>query len=68
MIAALWQEPFGDRRQELVLIGQDMDQAALVAAFDACLLTDAEWALGPEGWLSFADPFSDWAVEVDETE
>ena len=25
--------------------------------FDACLLTDEEWALGPEGWQRFSDPF-----------
>jgi G3E family GTPase len=60
LIAALWEEPYGDRRQELVLIGQDMDEAALRAALDACLLTDAELALGPAVWAAFADPFADW--------
>jgi G3E family GTPase len=60
LIEALWQEPYGDRRQELVLIGQDMDQATLIAALDTCLLTEAELALGPAGWATFLDPFSDW--------
>lgn len=35
-------EPWGDRRQELVLIGEKMDPKALTARFDACLLTDVE--------------------------
>ena len=32
----------GDRRQELVLIGVDLDADAWQAKFDACLLTDDE--------------------------
>lgn len=32
-----WLEPWGDRRQELVVIGRKMDEAALRCEFDACL-------------------------------
>lgn len=37
-----WQEPWGDRRTELVVIGQSMDHAAMTAALEACVLTDNE--------------------------
>ncbi|MDR5786024.1 MULTISPECIES: GTP-binding protein [unclassified Caballeronia] len=53
----------GDRRQELVLIGLNLDPAVWQDRFDACLLTDDEWARGPDAWRSFADPFPAWEVE-----
>lgn len=58
-----WQEPYGDRRQELVVIGRDVDRARLTARLDACLLTDAELQLGPDGWRDFADPFGPWIAD-----
>lgn len=66
MIASRWEEPWGDRQQELVLIGMGMDQAALTAAFDACLLNDEEMALGPQGWLALPDPFPRWEIAEEE--
>jgi len=64
MIKSRWQEPFGDRQQEIVLIGMQMDQAALCAVFDACLLNDDEMALGMQGWRTLPDPFPAWhAIE-----
>ncbi|WP_250478934.1 MULTISPECIES: GTP-binding protein [unclassified Caballeronia] len=53
----------GDRRQEMVLIGLNLDPAVWQDRFDACLLTDDEWARGPDAWRSFADPFPAWEVE-----
>lgn len=55
-----WVDPFGDRRQELVLIGIKMDAAKLRAGFDRCLLTDAEFAAGPAEWEHLKDPFPPW--------
>ena len=49
----LWQEPWGDRRTELVVIGQDMDHAAMMAALEACVVTDEEIRVG------FRDPGRD---------
>jgi G3E family GTPase len=55
-----WDDNVGDARQELVMIGMEMDQAALTAKLEACLLTDAEMAQGPMGWARMADPFPGW--------
>lgn len=54
-----WREPFGDRRQELVFIGADVDWPALKARLDAALLPeDAPYAPGQAADLP--DPFPRW--------
>ncbi len=49
---------FGDRRQEIVVIGLNMSVPQVRAVLDRCLLTDAEMALGVNGWQTFSDPFA----------
>jgi G3E family GTPase len=56
----------GDRRQELVMIGVGIDPAAWKAKFDACLLSDDEYALGSQAWQQFADPFPAWDFDEDD--
>lgn len=56
----------GDRRQELVMIGVGIDPAVWQAKFDACLLTDEEYAAGPQAWQHFADPFPAWDFDEDD--
>ena len=55
-----WEKPYGDRRQQLVYIGQNLKEAEMRAGLESCLLTDAELALGEEGWRKFKDPFPEW--------
>ncbi|MFI7981035.1 zinc metallochaperone GTPase ZigA [Acinetobacter baumannii] len=52
-----WDDRTGDARQELVLIGMQMDEQALIQRLDSCLLSDEEMALGPQVWQSWSNPF-----------
>jgi len=61
----LWDRRWGDRRQELAIIGIELDEAAVRAELDAALLTDAEFALGPVHWRAFPDPFPRWRLGDD---
>lgn len=55
-----WVEPFGDMRQELVFIGQGLDQERITHALDQCLLSEEEVLLGKEYWMNLPDPFPAW--------
>ncbi|MEO1774933.1 MAG: GTP-binding protein [Pseudomonadota bacterium] len=56
---AHWEEPWGDRRQELVFIGAGIDWPGLVARLDACLVPEAQ-AQNPETLPDLPDPFPIW--------
>jgi G3E family GTPase len=56
-IEAEWDTPYGDRRQEIVFIGQELDKVTFTAELDACLLTESEMAQGPAAWHHYTDPF-----------
>ncbi|MEL7211595.1 MAG: GTP-binding protein [Pseudomonadota bacterium] len=56
---AHWQEPWGDRRQEIVFIGAGIDWPVLKARLDACLVP-AVAAMGPESLPNYPDPFPNW--------
>ncbi|MFT4036026.1 MAG: zinc metallochaperone GTPase ZigA [Patulibacter sp.] len=61
--------PWGDRRQELVFIGSEMDQAELTGRLDGALLTEDEMVQGPERWRALPDPFPAWElIDTDEHE
>jgi G3E family GTPase len=56
-----WEEPWGDRINEVVFIGLDMDQEAVEDALDRSLLTDQEMHAD---WQSFLDPLPEWNVHI----
>lgn len=59
-IANQWVEPFGDMRQELVFIGQNLNKEAVIEALDACLLSEQELLAGKAAWATLPDPFPEW--------
>ncbi len=59
-----WEKPWGDRRQELVLIGMRLDQARATKLLDKALLTDEEMELGVVKWKRLPDSFPAFQIET----
>lgn len=57
-----WSSNFGDRCQELVLIGVHLDRPKMRAALEKALLTDEEMDAGVESWKNFHDAFFNGAA------
>ena len=56
-VKAQWHEGVGDRRQELVFIGLQMEQESIIQELNGCLLTKDEMRLGDPVWMTWRDPF-----------
>lgn len=57
-IDSVWENPYGDRRQELVFIGAGLDRAKIESRLNTALLSDQEMEEGPEKWKTYYDPFA----------
>lgn len=56
---------FGDKRQQLVFIGNKFDRETTEKLLDSCLLSDDEMK---QDWSDFIDNFEDWDDEEEEEE
>lgn len=54
---AEWHVRYGDRKQEIVFIGQRMDEARIRARLDACLLEPSIEQSDSSQWLRMSNPF-----------
>ncbi|MGW2997839.1 GTP-binding protein, partial [Streptomyces sp. NPDC001193] len=52
-----WHSEHGDCCQHLVFTSPGLDRHGLEQLLDACLLTDAEYAAGREGWKTLPAAF-----------
>ena len=57
-----WHPRFGDRTQELVFIGQQMDEETMRARLDACLLDERLACADSKAWAELRNPFPELAV------
>ena len=56
-----WVEPFGDMRQELVFIGQNLDKTAMIDALNDCLVSEENLDEGKDFWEFMSYPFPPWS-------
>jgi G3E family GTPase len=60
-LRAKWDEQFGDRINELVFIGIDMNTAEIIETLDRCLLTNEEMN---QDWATLKDPLPKFTVSA----
>ena len=58
-----WHPRFGDRAQQLVFIGQQLDEAATRARLDECLLEERLASIDSKFWVALTNPFPGLTTE-----
>jgi len=56
-IEELFEGAYGDRRQEIVFIGVDMDKDQICKNLDSCLVSDIDFEKGQDFWDTLENPF-----------
>ncbi len=60
-MAKNWDPVYGDRRQEIVFIGTDMDEEAIRRRLDTCLVGEPDaTTMDTAAWKKLKDPFPAW--------
>ncbi len=65
-IEAEFDGEYGDRRHEIVFMGQNLEPERTRDILDRSLLTEEEMAVGPTAWKALDDPFPRWFAEKNE--
>lgn len=63
-----WHPLFGDRNQQIVFIGQKLDETAIRARLDACLLDEDKAFAGLDAWKGMTNPFPIFELVEEEAE
>ncbi len=59
-----WHPDHGDRCQHLTFTSPGLDRDGLLALLDSCLLTDTEYAAGPDAWRRLPHAFDELLDQV----
>ncbi|MEV4435832.1 GTP-binding protein [Streptomyces sp. NPDC049555] len=54
-----WDPEHGDRGQYLTFTSPELDREGVTALLESCVLTDAEYAAGPDGWRRLSPAFDE---------
>ncbi|MEM1312580.1 MAG: zinc metallochaperone GTPase ZigA [Patescibacteria group bacterium] len=65
LIESHFEGEYGDRKQEFVFIGTNMNKDKILADIKSCLLTQVELEKGILNWRDFTDPFPKWQINPD---
>ncbi|MDJ0521154.1 MAG: zinc metallochaperone GTPase ZigA [Planctomycetota bacterium] len=61
-----WDPRYGDRVQQLVFIGQQMDETSMRARLDDCLLDGRVAAADSSTWADFHNPFPEFTLPAEQ--
>ena len=56
-IESKWDKKWGDRMNELVFIGQDLEKDKMISALEECLINEREESIYAASNKGFRDPF-----------
>ena len=59
-----WHPLYGDRKQQLVFIGQKMDETSIRTRLDACLLDEQLAKAKSDNWAGLENPFPELQMET----